>query len=102
VRAAYLDLTGQAVPQGPQREGRRFLLEIVDLPARVAHRHNPPIPVTVPAGAGTELAWWARDDPKPFFVMLARLLRPGLEYLKRHWFRARRTATTGSTRKEIE
>lgn len=85
VRAAYLDLTGQPVPQGPQREGRRFLLEIVDLPARVAHRHNPPTPVTAPAGAGTELAWWASDDPKPFFVMLARLLRPGLDYLRQCW-----------------
>jgi predicted ATP-grasp superfamily ATP-dependent carboligase len=97
VRAAYLDLTGQAVPQGPQREGRRFLLEIVDLPARVAHRHNPPIPVAAPAGAGTELAWWASDDPKPFFLMLARLLRPGLEYLRQCWFRSRRAGTTVRT-----
>jgi len=98
VRAAYLDLTGQAVPQGPQREGRRFLLEIVDLPARVAHRHNPPAPEP-PARAGTELAWWASDDPKPFFVMLTRLLRPGLDYLRQR-FRSRRTAMPVSTRKD--
>jgi predicted ATP-grasp superfamily ATP-dependent carboligase len=98
VRAAYLDLTGQAVPRGPQRTGRRFLLEIVDLPARVAHRHNPPTP-EVRVGAGTELAWWARDDPKPFFVMLARLLRPGLDYLRQR-FRPRRPAMPVSTRKD--
>jgi predicted ATP-grasp superfamily ATP-dependent carboligase len=101
VRAAYLDLTGQAVPQSPQREGRRFLLEIVDLPARVAHRHNPPAPEALPTGAGTELAWWASDDPKPFFVMLARLLRPGLDYLRQRWSRSRREATSITTRKDL-
>jgi hypothetical protein len=72
-------------------------LEIVDLPARVAHRHNPPAPRSAPAGAGTELAWWASDDPKPFFVMLARLLGPGVEYLRQRWFRSRRTAMTVGT-----
>lgn len=99
VRAAYLDLTGQPVPQAPQREGRRFLLEIVDLPARVAHRHNPPTPRPA-ADAGTELAWWARDDPMPFFVMLARLLRPGLGYLRQRWSRSRRAASSVITRKD--
>lgn len=101
VRAAYLDLTGQAVPQRPQREGRRFLLEIVDLPARIAHRHNPVAPISVPAGAGTEMAWWASDDPKPFFVMLARLMRPGLEYLRQRWSRSRLAATSVNTREDM-
>jgi hypothetical protein len=69
----------------------------------VAHRHNPPIPIPIAAqpGAGTELAWWAGDDPKPFFVMLARLLRPAMQYLRHRWFGSRRARTTVRSRKDI-
>jgi hypothetical protein len=47
------------------------------------------------------MAWWASDDPKPFFVMLARLMRPGLEYLRQRWSRSRLAATSVNTREDM-
>lgn len=38
VRAMHLDLTGRTVPPGPQVQGRRIIIEHVDLPARLAYR----------------------------------------------------------------
>jgi predicted ATP-grasp superfamily ATP-dependent carboligase len=100
VRAGYLDLTGRPVPAVAPSEGRCFVLEIVDLPARIAHRHSPPVPAARVSGAGTELAWWARDDPRPFFLMLVRLLRPGLAYLRQRWRHPRRATPPTVTGEE--
>ena len=75
VRAQYLDMTGQPVPAGHQFEGRRFVVENFDLPARMSYgRQTRTLPPLTTHRAGTELAWFARDDPKPFLAMAARMV----------------------------
>lgn len=73
VRAQYLDLTGQQIPQAPQRDSRRFVVENIDPRARHAYRRSGyRTPHAPQRASGTELAWFARDDLKPFFVMIVR------------------------------
>ncbi|MDJ1133737.1 ATP-grasp domain-containing protein [Streptomyces iconiensis] len=93
VRAQHLDLTGRAVPEGEQRDGRRYMVEHIDPAARLAYTraggrayrtpHTPAKP------RGTELAWCAADDPLPAAVMAARLVRPGIKHLWQLWRRSR-------------
>jgi predicted ATP-grasp superfamily ATP-dependent carboligase len=72
VRALHLDLTGRGVKVGPQIDGRSFVLEIQDLLARLSYYRSGDRSVkdrsALPRG-GTERAWWASDDPLPFFFM---------------------------------
>ncbi len=77
VRAMHLDLTGRDVPRGEQVDGREFVVEHLDLPARFAYRHEP-AHMHRPATPirERELAFWARDDPLPFFAMAARFAGP--------------------------
>jgi D-aspartate ligase len=90
VRAMHLDLTGRPVPPAPMPEGRRIIVENVDLTSRMTGKRSsyniPPLPQ--PTGA-TELAWWAADDPMPVVMMLARSAAPLAVYLNR--LRRRRT-----------
>lgn len=82
VRALHLDLTGRPVPGAAQRSGHRFVVENIDLPALLAYRRSGYTTPHAPARpAGTELAWLARDDLRPFFTMLARFVRPGARHL---------------------
>ncbi|PKV87207.1 putative ATP-grasp superfamily ATP-dependent carboligase [Streptomyces sp. TLI_146] len=91
VRAQHLHLTGRAVPEGEQRAGRRYVVENIDLPALLAYRRSGYTTPHAPARPrGTELAWLARDDPRPFFTMLARFVRPGAEHLYQLWRGSRR------------
>ncbi|MFG3252078.1 ATP-grasp domain-containing protein [Streptomyces sp. NPDC048172] len=91
VRAQHLHLTGRPVPEGGQRDGRRYVVENIDPVARLAYRRRgggpgyraPHAPER--AAHGTELAWAAADDPVPAALMAARLLRPGLKHLWQHW-----------------
>ncbi|MGW5096638.1 carboxylate--amine ligase [Streptomyces nodosus] len=100
VRAMHLDLTGRTVPEGAQRSGRRFVVENIDLPALLAYRRSGYTTPHAPARAsGTELAWLAGDDPRPFFTMLARLVRPGAKHLYQLWRTNRRGSTTRSGRR---
>jgi D-aspartate ligase len=93
VRAQYLDLTGQQIPETAQRNGRRLVVENIDLLARLAYRHSDYSTPHAPKYASeTELAWFARDDPNPFIAMLARSIRPGIADLRRTWFARRRSA----------
>ncbi|MET7932466.1 ATP-grasp domain-containing protein [Streptomyces sp. NPDC005322] len=86
VRAQHLDLTGRPVPEAEQRRDRRFLVENIDLPALLAYRRSGYTAPHAPARAsGTELAWAARDDMRPFFTMLARSVRPGAAHLYQLW-----------------
>ncbi|MFJ9035277.1 ATP-grasp domain-containing protein [Streptomyces sp. NPDC102406] len=97
VRALHLRLTGRDVPQGEQRAGRGYLVENIDLPALLAYRRSGYTTPHAPARAsGTELAWWAADDPRPFFTMLARFVRPGARHLHQLWRANRRGVATGS------
>ncbi|MFD9909537.1 ATP-grasp domain-containing protein [Streptomyces sp. NPDC059063] len=97
VRAMHLHLTGRAVPEGEQRAGHRYVVENIDLPALIAYRRSGYVTPHAPARAsGTELAWLAADDMKPFFTMLARFVRPGAKHLHQMWRTNRRrgAATT--------
>ncbi|MEV0639220.1 ATP-grasp domain-containing protein [Streptomyces sp. NPDC050619] len=86
VRAMHLDLTGRAVPEGEQRAGHRYIVENIDLPALLAYRRSGYTTPHAPARAsGTELAWFAGDDPLPFLTMLARFVRPGAKHLYQLW-----------------
>ncbi|MDX2827403.1 ATP-grasp domain-containing protein [Streptomyces ipomoeae] len=86
VRAMHLDLTGRSVPEGEQLTGRRYIVENIDLPALLAYRRSGYTTPHAPARAsGTELAWFATDDPLPFLTMLARFIRPGAKHLYQMW-----------------
>lgn len=100
VRAMHLDLTGRAVPEGEQRAGHRYIVENIDLPALLAYRRSGYTTPHAPARAsGTELAWLAGDDLRPFFTMLARFVRPGAKHLYQLWRTNRRGSTSSSTAK---
>lgn len=82
VRAAYLHLTGQAVPSSRICEGRKWVVEMSDVASSWQYWLD---------GALTfrdwlrsyrkvqERAWFARDDPSPFLHMCQRLFT--------RWFR---------------
>lgn len=76
VRAHYLTLTGQAVPSGRQVEGRRIIVENLDVPARIAYRREAAREYRIPAGGKREFAWLAADDPLPGLVTAVRSARP--------------------------
>ena len=100
VRAMHLDLTGRAVPEGEQRAGHRYIVENIDLPALLAYRRSGYTTPHAPARAsGTELAWLAGDDLRPFFTMLARFVRPGARHLYQLWRTNRRGSSTSTTTK---
>ncbi|MEW2162954.1 ATP-grasp domain-containing protein [Streptomyces sp. NPDC007084] len=100
VRALHLNLTGRAVPEGEQRAGHRYIVENIDLPALLAYRRSGYTTPHAPARAsGTELAWLAGDDPRPFFTMLARFVRPGARHLYQLWRTNRRGGSGSSTAK---
>ena len=89
VRALHLDLTGRDIPRAREAEGKRIVVEHVDLPARLVYwMHERRAPSASPAGSAcrgparhqagpgsTEYAWLAADDPLPFFVMIPHALR---------------------------
>jgi predicted ATP-grasp superfamily ATP-dependent carboligase len=86
VRAQHLDLTGREIPHAAQREGRRFVVENIDLQARIAYRLSSRAaryraPHAPRRASGTEWGWFARDDLEPFLAMLARMVRPSIQYL---------------------
>jgi predicted ATP-grasp superfamily ATP-dependent carboligase len=100
VRAMHLDLTGRTVPEGEQRAGHRYIVENIDLPALLAYRRSGYTTPHAPARAsGTELAWLAGDDLRPFFTMLARFVRPGARHLYQLWRTNRRGSSTSTTTK---
>jgi D-aspartate ligase len=113
VRAMHLDLTGRDVPASPPVEGRKMIVENIDLLARLAYARSGSAAAADPAPAAhqappgavaarsapprppvtscppVELGWLAADDPVPFLAMLVRLAGPALSYLTR-WWRARK------------
>lgn len=95
VRAMHLDLTGRRVPEGEQRAGHRYVVENIDLPALLAYRRSGYTTPHAPGRpSGTELAWFAGDDPMPFVTMLARFVRPGAKHLYQLWRTNRRGSGT--------
>ncbi|WP_405677640.1 ATP-grasp domain-containing protein [Streptomyces sp. NBC_01511] len=74
VRALHLDLTGRPVPPPVPAHGRTFVVENYAPLSLLS-------PALSPAGrrgrrraAGTETAWFARDDPRPAYAMTAAWL----------------------------
>jgi D-aspartate ligase len=74
--AAYLDLTGQRIPDGEQVNGRGFLVENYDPIGALAYWRGGEL------GLGSwvaslrtvdEMAWFARDDLRPFGLMCLRM-----------------------------
>jgi D-aspartate ligase len=78
VRAMYLDLTGQAVPSAPAREGRKWVAEDGDLISLYHYLRDGKITLFewVRSFKGVqEGAWFASDDLAPFGRMLLVLAR---------------------------
>ena len=74
--AAYLDLTGQAIPAGEQVDGRTFLVENYDpLSALASWRRGDAGLRSWLSSLRTvdETAWFARDDLRPFGLMCLRM-----------------------------
>lgn len=72
LRAMYLDLTGQPVPATAQQEGRRWIVEPLDITSSVVYRRRGDItlPRWVRSLKGVrEAAWFAADDPLPFIAL---------------------------------
>jgi D-aspartate ligase len=74
-RAQYLDLTGQSVPSSGLVEGRKWFVEDRDLVSSFRYHYEQSLTfkqwLTSYRGV-QESAWFAWDDPKPFFMMCAR------------------------------
>ena len=83
VRAQHLDLSGRDVPTGAQVDGRRFVLDHLDPPARWAYRGTPTSGAATPRHTRREAAFWASDDPLPFAAMAVRFAGPAAQRLVR-------------------
>jgi predicted ATP-grasp superfamily ATP-dependent carboligase len=76
VLAAYLDLTGQAIPPGEQVNGRRFLAESYDPLSGLAMWRSGELSLRSwlsSLKAVDETAWFAWDDLQPFGLMCLRM-----------------------------
>ena len=71
-RALYLDLTGQPVSQAPFQEGRKWIVEDLDLLASLRYVRDGKMTFKHCLGSFRgvrETAYFAVDDPRPFFAM---------------------------------
>jgi predicted ATP-grasp superfamily ATP-dependent carboligase len=78
LRTQYLDLTGQPVPATSLKQGRRWLVEPLDLRSSLTYLRRRDVTLREWVRSFhrvEELAWWARDDPLPFLAALAWLAR---------------------------
>jgi D-aspartate ligase len=76
VRAAYLDLTGQAVAEHEVVDGRRFLVENYDPIGALGYWRSGDLglkPWLASLRGIDEAAWFARDDLRPFGLMCLRM-----------------------------
>ncbi len=77
-RAEYLDMTGQKVPLSNIVEGRKWFIEDRDFVSSFRYYREKTLTVrqwTKSFRGVRESAWFASDDPAPFFVMCARSSR---------------------------
>jgi D-aspartate ligase len=73
-RAMYWDLNGRRVPKASAADGRRWLVEPLDVAGSVRYvrDHKLTIRRWLQSLRGVdECAWFARDDPAPFFLLAA-------------------------------
>lgn len=76
VLAAYLDLTGQAIPPGGQVNGRGFMVESYDPLGALTNWRRGELSLQSwlsSLRAVDEAAWFARDDLRPFGLMCLRM-----------------------------
>jgi hypothetical protein len=76
VIAAYLDLTGQQLNGVDQIDGRRFLVENYDPLSALSHWRKGELRLAswLRSVRGVdEMAWFARDDLRPFGLMCMRM-----------------------------
>jgi D-aspartate ligase len=81
VLAAYLDLTGQPIPEGAQLDGRAFLVENYDPIGALGYWRRGELrfgPWLSSLRQADELAWFARDDLRPFGLMCLRMGARGI------------------------
>jgi predicted ATP-grasp superfamily ATP-dependent carboligase len=74
--AQYLDLTGQQLPHGEQVPDRRLLVENYDPIAAASYLRSGELGVRAWAASLRgidEMAWFARDDLRPFGLMCLRM-----------------------------
>jgi D-aspartate ligase len=74
--AAYLDLTGQPIPDKAQVEGRTFMVENYDPISAIGRFRSGELglrPWITSVLFADELAWFARDDLSPFGLMCLRM-----------------------------
>lgn len=80
-RAEYLDLTGQKVPSSRIVEGRKWVVEERDVISTIKYYRERSLTFKEWAGSFRgvkENAWFAPDDPRPFFVMCSKFARKAL------------------------
>lgn len=87
VRALYLDLTGQSVPQDDQaREGRRWMIEDFDVVSCIHYAQEGSLSFLGWIRSFKHLqegAWFSLRDPLPFFDMLGRLALQTFNWLRK-------------------
>jgi D-aspartate ligase len=74
LRTMYSDLTGQALPHGRAVEGRRWIVEPLDVTSSITYKRRGDLTLRgwLRSLKGVrEAAWWAHDDPLPFLALLA-------------------------------
>ena len=86
LRALHLDLTGRDVPATELPDGRRWIVEPLDVTSSIVYRRRGDIRLGtwLRSFRGVrEAAWWARDDPLPFLALWPRLAAERLRSLVR-------------------
>jgi predicted ATP-grasp superfamily ATP-dependent carboligase len=76
LRAMHLDLTGREVPATELPDGRRWIVEPLDITSSIVYRRRGDIRFGgwLRSFRGVrEAAWWALDDPLPFLALWPRL-----------------------------
>jgi predicted ATP-grasp superfamily ATP-dependent carboligase len=76
LRAMHLDLTGREVPAAELPDGRRWIVEPLDVSSSIVYRRRGDIRLGgwLRSFRGVrEAAWWALDDPLPFLGLWPRL-----------------------------
>jgi predicted ATP-grasp superfamily ATP-dependent carboligase len=100
--AAYLDLTGRALPAGEQVAGRGFLVENYDPLGAIGYWRRGELGLSSWLGSlrtVDETAWFARDDLRPFGLMCLRMgWRMATRPLPRRERLASRPASRGEPR----
>ena len=100
VRTAYLDLTGQPTPVIVPRNGRRWMIEDLDIESFLDYRREGSVNFRewLASFRGTEeTMWFSFRDPLPFVVMLKRLFERSFRWLGKRVPLLRREVRWGSS-----